>query len=171
MYSLLEASRLLDRRLVLRRSAGRFRFRTISSHPHVGVGGTQLHPVQRPEVAPFDGRDADDLDLRPRLTSALPLHDRRRSTSTRRNPPTCREFNCSRPYCASDDDDPPTSCLSSSPSRHVETFDISSPALIFLSLSFSSDCARDRFHLENRDTLFTFASRRCVRRRPEIVDS
>lgn len=42
----------------------------------MAVRSTQLHPVQRPEVAPLDGRDAHNLDLRPRLTSAFPLHDR-----------------------------------------------------------------------------------------------
>lgn len=42
----------------------------------MAVCSAQLHPVQRPEVAPLDGRDAHDLDLRPRLTSAFSLHHR-----------------------------------------------------------------------------------------------
>lgn len=72
MYSLLEASRLLlDWRLALGQFD--FRFRAVSPHAHVAVGRVQLHPVQRPEVAALDGRDAHDLDLRPRL-SALSLH-------------------------------------------------------------------------------------------------
>lgn len=131
----------------------------------MAVCSAQLHPVQRPEVAPLDGRDAHDLDLWPRLTSAFPLHHRMLngvSTSLvddeihRR----CREFNCSRPYCPFD---PPTLYISphlTKGNRCVTSKHSTSPLVIlsFLSLLFFLLQLREFLCFARKNLYFNFHS-------------